>query len=223
MPKTDLLRFAIAAATLAAGASAFALSTDRQQQMLIDANYQKTTQSQTGNADDPDITHLDGNVVVTQGSIKAHGDHATIYKNPNTVTDSNGNSGSLTRVILIGKPAHMQQLHDGDCGLMTGDAEKIDYHNDTGIAILTTHVIVVQKGKGEFHGENMIYNTNTGEMESGDKTPESRVHMVVEPHGEQASTPPTTNNCGFPGTPTPKNKSAKPAKTAAAAQPDEHN
>jgi lipopolysaccharide export system protein LptA len=86
---------------------------------------------------------------------------------------------------------------------MTADALKIDYNNITGIAVLTSNVVVVQKGKSEFHGENMIYNTNTGEMESGDKTPASRVHMVIEAK-TQTPAPATTNNCGFAGTPKPK-------------------
>src|SRR4051794_32896545 len=82
---------------------AFALSSDRSQPMLIDANYQKSTQSKTGKAGDPDITQLDGNVVVTQGSMKAHSDHATIYKNPSGVMDKKGSAGGITRVVLVGK------------------------------------------------------------------------------------------------------------------------
>src|SRR5436305_4260346 len=117
--------------------NAFALSSDRNQPMLIDANYQKSTQSQTGKAGDPDITQLDGNVVVTQGSMKAHADHATIYKNPSGVADKNGKAGGISRVVLVGKQAHLQQVHDGDCGLVSADADKIDYLNDSGIATLT--------------------------------------------------------------------------------------
>jgi len=191
MNKTLLL------ASLMVASNAFALSSDRGQPMLIDANYQKSTQSQTGKAGDPDITKLDGNVVVTQGSMKAHADHATIYKNPSGVADKTGNVGGITRVVLIGKQAHLQQVHDGDCGLMSADASTIDYLNATGIATLTGAVVVVQKGKGEFHGEHMTYNTNTGEMESGDLSATSRVHMVMEPKSEQAATA-TPNNCGYP-------------------------
>ena len=183
-------------ASLAFASQAFALSSDRSQQMLIDANYQKSTQSQTGKAGDPDITKLDGNVIVTQGSMKAHADHATIYKNPSGVADKNGTVGGITRVVFTGKQAHLQQVHDGDCGLMTADADTIDYMNSSGIATLTGAVVVVQKGKGEFHGERMIYNTNTGEMESGELSSSSRVHMVMEPKSEQAAT--TSDNCGFP-------------------------
>ena len=195
--------------TLALACDAFALGSDRSQSMLIDANYQKTTQSQTGKAGDPDITKLDGNVVVTQGSMKAHADHATIYKNPSGVADKSGNVGGITRVVLVGKQAHLQQVHDGDCGLMNADADNIDYLNGSGIATLTGNVVIVQKGKGEFHGEHMTYNTNTGEMESGDMSSTSRVHMVMEPKSEQPAAQ-TADNCGFPAG---KSK-AKPAKSA---------
>ena len=197
------LRFTLTCVALALSSSLFALETDRQQPMNIEANYQKTTQSQTNNENDPDITNLDGNVIITQGSLKAHGDHAVIYKNPSGVADESGNIGGIRRLVLTGKPAHIEQVHDVDCSLMTADGLKIDYNNITGIAVLTSNVVVVQKGKSEFHGENMIYNTNTGEMESGDKTPASRVHMVIEAK-TQTPAPPTTNNCGFAGTPKPK-------------------
>ena len=190
--------------------SAFALSSDRDQPLLIDADHQKSTEGQTKSTTDPNITHLDGNVAMTQGSMKAHGDHATVYQNQKGVLDANGNGGSLVRIVLTGKPAHMEQVHDGDCGLMTADAESIDYHNDTGIAILTRSVHVVQKGKGEFHGEYMIYNRNTGEMESGDNTPTSRVHMVMEPKNQQPAAPPSADNCGYPVG--PKAKPVKPAE-----------
>lgn len=184
MKNHKLFLFA-AACALCATQFAFALSTDRSQPMSVDANYQKTTQSQTGKANDPDITRLDGNVVMKQGSMQAHADHATVYSNPSGVVDADGNYGSLTRVLLTGKPAHLQQVHDGDCNLMSADADSIDYNNLTGVALLTGNVHVVQHGKGEFRGERMIYNTNTGEMEGGDASPSSRVHMVMQPKSTQ--------------------------------------
>jgi lipopolysaccharide export system protein LptA len=220
MPKNKLrnrvLRSALACLGIALATDAFALKSDRDQQMLIDANHQTSIQSQTGKAGDPDITHLDGNVVMIQGSMKSHGDNAVIYKNPSGVADAKGNAGKMTRVVFTGKPAHMQQVHDDDCGLMTADANTIDYDVQTGIATLTGQVVVVQKGKGESHSEHMIYNTNTGAMESGDTSPTSRVHVVMEPKTEAPA--PTTNNCGFAlGNAT----KAKTPKAAAPASKDE--
>ncbi|HEY7871698.1 MAG TPA: lipopolysaccharide transport periplasmic protein LptA [Rudaea sp.] len=190
MPNPNPIRPVVVCIALILARSAFALSTDRSQPMNLDANQQKSTQSRTGKAGDPDITILDGNVVMAQGSMQAHADHATIYRNPSGVADANGNNGSLTRILLTGKPAHLQQIHDGDCGLMTADADTIDYDNLTGIALLTGNVTVIQHGKGEFHGQRMRYDTNTGEMESGDASPSSRVHMVMQPKSQQPKSAP---------------------------------
>lgn len=195
----------LTAATLLGGlvSIAYALSSDRDQPMHVDADYQKSVQSKTGKADDPDITHLDGNVKIVQGSMKIDANHATVYQNPSGVADAEGNVGGITRVVFTGNPAHMQQVHDGDCRLMTAQAETIDYDNVTGIATLTGNVTLVQKDKGEFHGQNMIYNTNTGDMESGNKSPSSRVHMVIQPK-EKTPAAASTGNCGYPGTAKPK-------------------
>lgn len=200
---------AILTALLAAPA-VFALQTDRSQPLNVDADQWRTSQSVAGNANKADITHLDGNVVMTQGSMKARADHATIYRNPSGVVDASGNAGSLTRVVMTGAPAHMQQVHDGDCLLMSAQAATIDYHNDTGIAVLTGQVVVVQHGKGTFRSEHMVYNTNSGELEGGDSSASSRVHMVIEPKNQPTAAPPTSNNCGYSGA----------AKTPAQATPD---
>ncbi len=202
------MRISVAIALSIASTFACALETDRQQAMNIDAKYQKSTQSQTGDENDPDITNLDGNVVMTQGSLKATGDHSVIYKNPTGVADESGNIGGIRRIVITSKGsklAHLEQVHDVDCSLMTADAQNIDYNNITGIAVLTKSVTVVQHGKSEFHGEHMTYNTVTGEMEGGDTSAESHVHMVLQPTNKTNPTPATTNNSGFPGTPKPNN------------------
>ena len=207
------MRISLAIALSIASSLACALETDRQQPMNIDAKYQKSTQSQTGAANDPDITTLDGNVVITQGSLKSTGDHAVIYKNPTGVADESGNIGGIRRIVITSKGsklAHLEQVHDVDCSLMTADAANIDYNNITGIAVLTKNVTVVQHGKSEFHGEHMTYNTVTGEMEGGDTSADSHVHMVLQPNNKMPA-PASTNNCGFAGTPKPKSDT-KPVK-----------
>lgn len=216
MPKNRLrsaiVRPALAWIGIALTTNTFALKSDREQQMLLEAHHQASTQSQTGKADDPDITRLDGDVVVTQGSMKSRGERAVIYKNPSSVIDAEGNAGKMTRVVFTGKPAQMQQVHDDDCSLMTAAASTIDYNVQTGIATLTGQVVVIQKGKGESHSEHMIYNTNTGAMESGDTSPTSRVHVVMEPKSQPPA--PTKDNCGFP---VGKAATAKPPKAPAPA------
>ncbi|HZP65661.1 MAG TPA: lipopolysaccharide transport periplasmic protein LptA [Rudaea sp.] len=190
-------------ATVAYVPAAFALSTDRDQPMDVKANYLRTDQNKNTNPD-VSVTFLKGNVEITQGSIKAHGEEATIYqdsgdKSAKPAAEGAANSGNskIKRVLLVGKQAHLQQVHDGDCSLMLADADTIDFHTDTDIADLRGHVTVVQKDKGEFHGEHMVYNTKTGEMESGDNSPESRVTMRFEPKSQQPQSQ-SSDNCGFP-------------------------
>ena len=177
---------------------AFALSTDHDQPMDVNANYLKTDQNKSTN---PDVstTFLKGDVRITQGSIKTHSDEATIYQDNSAKAPKSADAGSnnkIKRVVMTGKPAHMEQLHDGDCSLMTADADTIDYHTDTDLADLKGHVNVVQKDKGEFHGEHMIYNTKTGEMQSGDNSPQSRVSMRFEPKSAQPAAS-GADNCGY--------------------------
>jgi lipopolysaccharide export system protein LptA len=190
-------------AALLSASLAWALSSDNDQPMDLNANTSKSVASKTGAASDPDITDFDGNVVITRGSIKIHADHARVYQIPSAAKDPN--AGKFSHIVLTGKPAHMQQLRDGDCGLMSADANTIDYKPLTNLAELTGGVKVVQAGRGESHSEHMLYNTDTGEMEAGDNSPTSRVHMVMEP--ASAKLPERSDNCGFPGA--PKTKAAK--------------
>ncbi len=210
------------ALALAFASSAFGLKTDKDQQTNIDANYSKRVDSKTGTANDPDVTDLDGNVVITKGTIKMTSAHATIYSIPSGAKTAN--AGKVARTVLTGKQAHMQQLHDGDCSLMTADADKIDYNPFTNIADLTGSVVVVQAGRGEFRGQHIIYNTDTGDMESGDMTSAAgRVHMVMEP-GDKKPAPAASPNCeaapAKPAAPAaPKPETPAPAKSPAPAPP----
>jgi lipopolysaccharide export system protein LptA len=202
------LQFALAIAAALWAAAAGALSSDSDQPMDITANYSKSASSKTGAANDPDITDFDGNVIITRGSIKIHADHARVYRLPSAAKDPN--AGKFSHMVLTGKPAHLQQVHDGDCSLMTADANTIDYKPLTNLAELTGGVKVVQAGRGESHSEHLIYNTDTGEMEAGDNSAGSRVHMIMEPSSGKPA--PHTDNCGFAGATAPKKKTAETPK-----------
>lgn len=239
--RADRAALAFGVCALALACAAGALSSDRDQLMDVDANYMRTDQNKN-NVPNLSITYLKGDVRIVQGSMKSHGDEATIYQDntdksaaasaasapsagaapvssenaaetPNAASSADTKNSKIKRVLLVGKPAHLQQVHDGDCGLMTATAKTIDYHADSGIAELTGDVAIVQQYHGEFHGEHMIYNTNTGEMQSGDNAPQSRVHITMEPKNEQPQAA-STNNCGFATTRAVPQKPAKPAATA---------
>jgi len=152
---------------------AHALGNDREKPMDVTADYSKINQ---GKDKQPGTTYLRGNVRVVQGTMKANAAEATIHQKAN---------GDVQRVVMTGKQAHVEQRQEGG-GLMTADADQIDFNNDTSVAVLTGNVKVVQAGRGEFHGEKMTYNTNTGEMESGDTNAGSRVHIIMQPKAKAA-------------------------------------
>lgn len=182
---TALVALALALAPLSAGA----LTSDKQQNMLINSDHAKIVQNKDNNQ--PGVTYLTGNVTMDQGTTKARGDEATIYQHAADAKDAQGRdiSGDVQRVVMIGKKkqAHLEQQQDAG-GLMSAESDKIDYNADTSIAVLTGNVVVNQPGRGQFKGAYMTYNTNTGEMESGDKTSDSqRVQMVIVPKNKPAA------------------------------------
>lgn len=147
---------------------AHALSTDRDKPMDVSANYSRINQGSGGK---PGTTYLRGDVRVVQGTMKANAAEATIQQDA---------SGAIRNVVLTGDQARLEQQQDGG-GLMTAQADRIEFDNASSVAELSGNVKVVQQGRGEFHGAHMTYNTNTGEMESGNQDAGGRVHMIIQP------------------------------------------
>ena len=183
--RIDLAAFAFAA--LLAVPCALARTGDRDQAMDIRADHSKTTQ---GSAKAAGVTVLTGNVRMVRGTMKANAAQATLHQHPDGAKDASGNdiSNEIQRVILTGKPAHLEEIgNDGD--LVISNADKIDYNADTSVAVLDGNVSVVRQGRSEFHGEHMVYNTETGEMESGNLNGSEPVHIVIQPKAKPAAKP----------------------------------
>lgn len=145
-------------------APAAAKRTDRDQPMDVQASHFDGFRKPNS------TTTLKGNVVITQGSLKATGDLAKVHFDANAEIDS---------VVLTGSPAHIQQLDDNG-NLMQGEAATIDYQVARDFAVLQGHASIVQQGRGEAHGDRLTYNTQTSEM-TGDSGGDGRVHMIFKP------------------------------------------
>lgn len=167
---------------------AVALSSDRQQTMTVTSNYSKLAQ---GNGKTAGSAWLKGNVRIAQGSMKASGAEATLYQHADGAKNAKGEdvSGDIQRIVLTGSPAHIEQRMDNGGGMMVADATKIDFDADTGIAVLTGNVKVVQQGRGTFNGDRLTYNTDTGEMEGGGAGSSQPVTMTFEPRKKAAAKP----------------------------------
>ena len=145
--------------------AAHAKTGDRNQPM-------NTSQDSVSGFHEPNtITTLTGHVVVTQGTMKATGDVAQVYLD---------GQSQVSRIVLKGRPAHIQQLDDND-HLMTGEAPTLDYDNINGITVLQPNAVVTQQGMGEAHADKLTYNTQTAYF-----TGTGNVSMTYVPRQRQA-------------------------------------
>jgi len=174
-------------------APAQAKRTDRDQPMDVQASHFDGFRKPNS------TTTLKGNVVITQGSLKATGDLAKVHFDANAEIDS---------VVLTGSPAHLQQLDDNG-NLMQGEAATIDYKVAKDFAVLQGHASITQQGRGEAHGDRLTYNTQTSEM-TGDSGGDGRVHMVFKPKPKTAAAPANGAPAPAASAPAPATSSGQP-------------
>jgi len=171
--------------------------TDRDQPMDVQASHFDGFRKPNS------TTTLKGNVVITQGSLKATGDLAKVHFDGNAEIDS---------VVLTGGPAHIQQLDDNG-NLMQGDAATIDYKVAKDYAVLQGHASITQQGRGEAHGDRLTYNTQTSEM-TGDSGGDGRVHMIFKPQPKSGAAAPAAAPA-----PAPASAASAPAPATSSGQP----
>jgi len=153
-------------------APALAKQSDRSQPMHVTAKHFDGFQKPNS------VSTLQGDVVITQGTLRATGDEAKVYLDADT---------QISHVLIIGVPAHIQELDDNG-NLMQGQAARIDYDNVHGIAVLSGKAVVTQKGRGTAHGDKLTYNTQTSQM-TGESAGDGMVHMTFLPKPKQAPKP----------------------------------
>ncbi|WEN14700.1 lipopolysaccharide transport periplasmic protein LptA [Rhodanobacter sp. AS-Z3] len=152
---------------------AMARRDDREKVANISAKSFDATQQANG------LIHYKGNVLLTQGTMKVTGALATAYLDDNN---------SITRVVVTGTPARIEQLDDNG-NLMQGEAATLDYDNIKQIAVLSGNASVTQKGRGSAQGDTLTYNTQTSQM-SGESHGDGLVHMTFRPKAKPAAPAP---------------------------------
>lgn len=163
--KAHLILSLAASLLLGISASALALQNDHKQPLDVESDQFHSDQQKN-------LTVLSGNVRFTQGSIKGHSDKATLTQD---------STNKITRIVLTGSPAQMEQRLDNGGGMMRARATTIDYHADTNTVDMRGDVHVMQENRGEFRGEHLVYNTQTGEMVSGNEQSNGRVRLHILP------------------------------------------
>jgi len=162
-------RLALIAAVLLPFA-ALAKTSDRNQPMNIDA-----ATSDCNLIDDNGRCRFSGNVVITQGTLEIHANTADLFRV----------GGEADRVVLTGSPATMKQQMD-DGSPMNAKADNIEYKVREDTIILTGNYSI-ESPRGSNAGQRLIYNTRTGNMQSGGDG--TRVRTVIQPKTPAAPAP----------------------------------
>jgi lipopolysaccharide export system protein LptA len=165
-----VLAAAITGASLLASATAWAKSSDRNQEMAIEAG------ATSGTLDDRQPTILSGGVTISQGSLLINAGTATVSTR----------GGEPVRAVLSGSPVRLkQQLDDGTP--MSATASRVDYDLQGEIVVFTGNVHI-QQPRGTVQSQRVVYNMKTGVVNSGgDGT--GRVKMLIKPRNQQQATP----------------------------------
>ncbi len=141
---------AFAALLSVAPSSAQALSTDREQPIVIEAA--------TAEADNRKrVTVYRGDVVITQGTLRITGDTVWIHYD-----DDN----AITKAISVGKPAKFRQLPDGKEDYMTADADRMEYRADQDVILLLGNARYGE-GKDKITAPRIVYDSRRGRLKAG--------------------------------------------------------
>lgn len=160
---------------LAAAGTAWALPTDSDQPIHVQANSAELDDRQ-GKA------VYRGDVVITQGTLKITG---------NTVTVSRNAQGEIDTFTAQGRPAYYEQQPEVGESLVQAYGRTIEYFASNERIVLTDQAKVVRDGN-TFEGERIVYDTrtqvvNAGRAQGGSvTTPQPRIDMVIQPRKKPA-------------------------------------
>ncbi|MCG6936264.1 MAG: lipopolysaccharide transport periplasmic protein LptA [Proteobacteria bacterium] len=149
------------------GQPAWGLDSDRKQPVNITADHITVVEKKG-------YSRYQGNVLLTQGSLKITGDDLTVFVAQN----------KLRKIIVLGQPASLLQLPEGQAEPMHSRAHKMEYRVDEQLIDLIGNAEVWQ-GPNRFSGEHITYHTNTGTI-TGEKGKEDggRVSITITPPPE---------------------------------------
>ena len=155
-------------------ALAHGLAADRDQPITIEAD-KATFKEKEG------VSLYEGNVYLTQGTLKLHGDTMTVY----TKDDH------IEKAVLTGAPATAVQRPDGQDIDQHAEAQRMEYQAAGGLMTLLGAARVWQTDGKELRSEKIIYDITKNTANAGSSTGGDRVHITLQPKPKepQASEP----------------------------------
>lgn len=169
-------RHIVLALAFSLSAGAFALSTDRDQPINIEANRAEADNVKR-------ITIYHGDVIITQGTLKITGDTVTIHYDEHD---------QLTMLVSEGKPARFRQLPDGKADVpknyQLAHASRMEYYARDDRIVLLGNAVYGQGGD-QVAADRIVYDSVKSQMRaesrpasgSEGEQPPSRVRIKIEP------------------------------------------
>ncbi|MEJ8569645.1 lipopolysaccharide transport periplasmic protein LptA [Elongatibacter sediminis] len=149
-------------ALLSLSGTLFALESDRQQPLLVDAD---STDGTLGDG----TAILRGNVEIRQGTLLVRANVAEVEKA----------DGRVRRVLLTGEPVLLQQEIENE-GLVRATARKISYRVASGIITLTG-AADVHHPQYQVSGEELVYDMNQQHFSGSGDESNGRVRIELAP------------------------------------------
>jgi lipopolysaccharide export system protein LptA len=161
----------VALALLLASAPAHALKSDRQQPLDVKAD---ATEGTLGDG----TATLRGNVEIRQGTLLIQADVAEVERV----------DGRVRSFELSGDPVRLQQEIEQE-GLVTAEAQQVEYEVATGIVTLSGEADVVHP-QYRISGDVLRYDLNIQHFQGSGSDAEGRIRIQMNPELLQESTPP---------------------------------
>ena len=171
MFSTKPLRRTLLLLSLLLPGSALALSSDRDQPMNLEADS-VSIDEQTG------VSLYEGNVVITQGSLKLWADRLWIHRR----------DGKTHKFISEGQPTRFRQLTD-DQQEVKGRALRAEFYVDRDELLLFDEALLEQ-GADQFRSDRIVYNRANSQVRAGASADgKQRVRVIIEPDQTPKETP----------------------------------
>ena len=155
---------------LSAPGLAMAKSSDRNQPIYLDSN------KQDGVMDGNSTNVWTGNVTLKQGTLDISAQRAELTQR----------DGDPSKAVFTGSPVKLRQQQD-DGTWMDATANRIEYDMTSEVITLIGNY-TVKSPRGSNSGQRMVYNTKTGNVQSGGDG--TRVKTVIQPKSAGAAKKP---------------------------------
>ncbi|MEN8179462.1 MAG: lipopolysaccharide transport periplasmic protein LptA [Pseudomonadota bacterium] len=140
------------------------LSTDKDQPIYLEADSVEINEASG-------ISIYQGNVLITQGSLKLWADKMWIHRS----------KGGIEKIVTQGNPTHFRQLMDNSPEEIRGSAKKAELFLDVDELHLSQDAILEQ-AQDRFQSDRIIFLRSKSQVKAGASAQgKERVRVIIEP------------------------------------------